>query len=403
MRIMKIFILGLLIPFSFCKKPQFEPTPLPTYGSPKPTIIWKQLLSEDSSYNSSIDPLLFGDLIITSAENSGGGNEKILAFNKETGDLVWSWDDYLSGVSQSLKRHQSIIIDNSLIVTSFYDNYSINIESGVTNWGTNDLSAGGPRISNFNNTIFHTRMYGSSPHRDSSDIMMCDYLTGNWQKLFTINNVDNFSPHIEPPAGYINQDGETLLIFQNRGGVITSYFDDRVDLYCYNVDQDSIVWLKEDFTPSGSSNVNNPIVEGDRVYFGGKWDFYCIDIPSGEVLWTHNFYHDFQGSNFVIYNDLIIIDLDNGDLIAINKNNGNQAWVNEGLSGCCTELRIYGDRIYFGNSNLFIANASNGNKLYEFESPHSGGSFHNAIAVDLINNKMYTTDGYYLMCMELPE
>jgi hypothetical protein len=119
-------------------------------------------------------------MIITSAENSGGGNEKILAFNKEIGDLVWEWDEYLSGTSKSLKRHQSIIIDNSLIVTSYYDNYSINIESGVTNWGTNDLSAGGPRISNFNNTIFHSRSYGSLPHSDSSDIMMCDYLTGNW-------------------------------------------------------------------------------------------------------------------------------------------------------------------------------------------------------------------------------
>ena len=90
-------------------------------------------------------------------------------------------------------------------------------------------------------------------------------------------------------------------------------------------------------------------------------------------------------------------------LIAINKNTGTQEWVHTSLSGCCTELRIYEDRIYFGNDKLYIVDASNGELLYKLKSPHPEGSFRNAIAVDLPSKRMYTTDGIYMMCMELPE
>lgn len=395
----------LLVLVASCTKPksEFEPTPVPMYGSPNPTIIWKQILSSDSSYSSSIDPFLFEDLIITSSESPSDGNEVLQAYNKNNGELIWTWDEYIRPAPQRIRGPETLLkIENTLIASSSQDKYAIDLTSGNSIWSTN-MESGDISISNFEANVFQTFSYGISPHSDSSKIVMCDYLTGDWQDVFTVYNDDNFNPYFHPPAGYTNQNGERLLIFQNRGGVINTGFVDRVDLYCYNVDQDSIVWYKPDFTPSGSSNVRKPIVEGDRVYFGGKWDFYCIDIPSGEIIWTHNFYHDYQGSNYVFHNDLIIIDLDNGDLIASNKNTGNQVWVNESLAGCCTELRIFGDRVYYGTSNMHIVNVNTGKELYEFSSPHPGASFLSAIAVDLENNKMYTTDGYYLLCMELPE
>ena len=105
----------------------------------------------------------------------------------------------------------------------------------------------------------------------------------------------------------------------------------------------------------------------------------------------------------MIYNDLIIFNLGNGDLIAIDKNNGNQVWVNEELSHCCIEIRIYGDRIYFTHYGLFIIDVNSGELLYKFDSPRDNWFFSSGIAVDLENKKMYASDGHYFMCMELPE
>jgi outer membrane protein assembly factor BamB len=411
MNVIKIFmrlkyfnILFVLLLFSFCKKPipPSSSLPLPSDDNNNPVVIWEYELVDGTSWVSSINPVLFEDLIVTSIKAFNGENEKLLALKKEEGELIWEWDNYIKPAPQSIGPVEAVaLIDDALLISSGPDNYGIKINSGTTIWATNQ--EGGQRtIITYNTSVFHSISYGNSPHSDSSSLMMCDYLEGNWQEIFkVITPVYNMK--IYPPSAYKNQNNETLLVFQTRGGSFNPGFVDRVDLYCYNLTQDSIVWYKPDFTPSGSSNVRAPIVEGDLVYFGGKWDFYCIDILSGEVIWTHNFYWDYQNSNFLIYNDLIITNLDNGDLIAIDKNSGEQVWVNEDLSGCCTELRIFEDRIYFANDDLHIVNANTGEQLYEFESPHNGGRFSTGIAVDLENKKMYASDGHFFMCMELPE
>ncbi len=71
-------------------------------------------------------------------------------------------------------------------------------------------------------------------------------------------------------------------------------------------------------------------------------------------------------------------------------------------------MRLYGDRIYYANSGLYIVDARTGEMLYEdLESPNKeaypGAEFKNTVAVDLEQKIMYATDGYFVMAMELPE
>jgi outer membrane protein assembly factor BamB len=389
--------------FYNCKKsPLNKPVVEPSISKNVVKIIWENKLTPEVNKVISINPILINDLVITSFDLiSDDLSEKLVSFNNVSGELMWEWSDYIRPSPQFIRGTETIkIVDNTLIACSSQDNYAINSLNGLSIWATN-IEEGRPRISTFGNNVFHTFRYGNSPFIDSTEIVMANYLTGQWQSLFKLKDID-YNPMLFPPAGYLNNEGDILLIFQTQGITFSPALY-RTDLRCYNLTQDSIVWYKPNFTPSGSSNVRAPIVEGNLVYFAGKWDFYCIDIVSGEVIWTHNFYWDYQNSNFLIFDDLIITNLDNGDLIAIDKSTGNQVWVNVGLSGCCTELRIYDDRIYFGNDQLYIIDANNGELLYKLKSPNSGGEFNNAIAVDLNNDKMYTTDGYYIMCMELPE
>ena len=402
---MSLYILLVTFLLSGCNKPNHPtpPLPEPPDNGYQPIIIWESEITNNGNFVSSINPILVNDLIITSSQSYSGYNdnkEMVLAFDKDSGNKQWEWEDYIRPGNQTIGLAEGVaLIDNTLLISSAQDNYAININSGTTIWAT-ETEEGRARISTFGTKVFHVARYGNSPRSDSAKTFMCDYSNGQWQEIYKISGVD-YNPALYLPVGYINEEGDTLLIFQNQG-ITFNPSGERVDLHCYNLTQDSLLWYKPNFTPSGSSNIRAPIVEGDLVYFGGKWDFYCIDILSGEVIWTHNFYWDYQGSNFLIYNDLIITNLDNGDLIAIDKNSGEQVWVNEALSGCCVELRIYGDRIYFGNSDLFIVEANTGDLLYKFDSPHNG-RFDSGIAVDIENKKMYASDGHFFMCMELPE
>ena len=148
---------------------------------------------------------------------------------------------------------------------------------------------------------------------------------------------------------------------------------------------------------------------GKHIYFATKFSVFCFEKETGNLVWQRQLYHDFQGSNYLIYEDLFITNLDNGDLIAISKYNGETVWVQERLSVCCTELRIYEDKIYMGNGDLFIIQAETGEVLFRYKTPtkkergRSNALFLKAIAVDLENQRMYTTDGYYLLCLKHPE
>jgi outer membrane protein assembly factor BamB len=400
-----IYIIGMTVLFVLifsCKKRTVDP-PQSLPDNTEIEIIWAKSFSDSNIQYMSIDPELIGDQVITSyIEIFSDESETIISLDAETGIENWNWQNFIRPGPQRVSGTQRIHYkDNIMTACSSQDNYAIDLNSGTTLWASN-IEDGNPRTSRFDNVLFHTITYATAPYGDSSKIVMKPISGGAWRDIFQVNKTDQFEVNIEPPAAYINSDGDTLLIFQNRQITITP-FEEKVDLYCYNMTQDSVTWFKSDLTFSGSSNVRAPLVEGDLVYFAGKWDFFCIDIPTGEVQWLHNFYHDFQGSNSLIYNDLIITNLDNGDLIAINKQNGFVSWVNVGLSGCCTELRIYNDRIYFGNDKLYIVDAGSGDLLYSLKSPNLGGSFKNGIAVNLVEKRMYTSDGYYIMCMKLPE
>lgn len=406
MKYIYTIILSTIILFTLsCKKRQ-DASPIPP-TTENLNVIWSYAFPDSLVGYGSLRPILYENSVVSSYQPiiNPTVNEIIFSLNKTTGAVNWSWNNYIRPVPQKIRgANRNHKKNNSLFVCSSQDNYSIDIPTGETNWATNN-EAGNPRTSQWGDLLFHTETYGETPIGDSSNILIRNLDNGNWKKVFGITKSDEYHVNFETPGIYLHQNGDTLIIFQNRQIVLSTPFAEKVDLYCYNLSSDSIVWFTPNLTPSGSSNIQTPLVEGDLVYFGGKWDFYCIDILSGEIIWSHHFYYDFQGSNFLIHNDLIITNLDNGDLIAIDKFTGNQVWVNEGLSVCCAKLRVYEDRIYFGNLSLFIVNANTGETLYKFKSPNykKGGEFYNAIAVDLINKKMYTTDRKYLYCFDLPD
>ena len=394
------FILSLTILIgSSCKKKTDDPIPS---DEKKLEVLWQYSYS-DSDDGLSITPYLYQNMLLTSFRVSGSTNNEVLyALDAETGELIWEWEDYVRPAPQKFRgKHRNFIREGSFFLGSSQDVYEIDIESGLTQWSSN-IEEANPRISQGDEHMYSTMTYGSAPLGDSSIVIERAYDDPEWTKVFSIHKQDDFEANLETASEYIDTNGDRLLFFQDRTLKLMP-FTEKVDLYCYNASADSILWVKTEFTPSGSSNTQPPLIEGDRLYFGGKWDMICLELPSGNELWRNTLYWDFQGSNFLLYEDLIITNLDNGDLIALNKNSGNIVWQNEDLSGCCVELRIYEDRIYFGNNDLFVLDAITGSLLCQLEPTDLNGNFKSGVAVDLLNKRMYCSDGYSLLCMKLPE
>ena len=405
-------ILQALLLFS-CTKSEYVPPVLPAppvYNNDFPAVIWQTPLGGDSAEYSSIDPLLIdGNVLVSRQAILETQNEMLKMFEGHTGKLLWTWDDYINPwIGQRITSPNGYyIVDGLLTVCSNQDNYGINLHDGSTKWATM-IDDGAAFTSVFEGVLFHTIAYGVAPVSDSSRLIACDAQLGNWEEVFFVQKDDQFEVNLVPPAAYINDQNDTILIFQNRQIVIHPA-DGRIDLYCYNMTQDTLIWMVEDLDPEGNSNVRPPLIDGDRIYFWGLRTAYCLDLNSGNVLWQKRYgYSNILSSNSLIYEDLLIFKLDNGDLIALDKTTGSQIWENKDVGSCCVEMRLYGERLYFSSGRLFIVDVNTGKKLHAFDAPNLSArfphaTFIHAVAVDEEQGRMYTTDGYFLLCMELPE
>ncbi len=401
-------LLPVLILFQFCNKPEpdlipVNPIPTPTTEQDTLNVLWQTPLSVDTSEGVGIHPFLHKEHIFASYQGTWSSeNEVLYCFNKSNGSKIWQWEDYISNTGQSIIRHNgSHIFNNGFFINSYYDQYFVDLNSGNTIWST-QFNNGDPFISTYDDKVFHTKSFGSSPMQDSSKIVMCDIEQGNWKDIYMIQKTDEFSVNLYPPAVQINQNSDTLLVFQCKQ-IRTSPYEGKVHLYCYNMTQDSIVWKREEIDVE--ANVRPPIIFNNMVIYLGFGSVFCLNINDGNTLWKHTYNdsHRLYSSNYFIHNDNFIYRRDNGDMICVNPQTGSIVWESDKTGACCVEMRIYGDRIYYGNDELYIVNALTGEVLHKYRSPNPRASFLSAVAVDEENKRMYTTDGYFLMCMQLPE
>ncbi len=370
-------------------------------------VIWQMPIKSDLSYSRSINPILLEDGIIVS-ERRGGENEIIKKFDLDSGSLIWNWNEYINTLpGQNMGLDGTVIIyDNIIVGSSYQDHYGINTATGGSEWSTL-VDHRDERISSFKESYFHTMSYGRNAKSDSSSIRICNLLDGDCREVFRTLKKNNFETHITGIAIFENVVNDTLIIFQNRQIVLNPY-EIKVDLHCYNITQKRMEWEHLEVDQWGNSNIRAPLIDGDYCYFVGLGSAYCFNIHTGEKVWQYDHNVAWQLSNFLIHDNNFIIKDDQSNLLAINKTTGQLSWKNDDASGCCVTMRLYGDRLYYGNSGLFIVDARNGKMLHrDLQSPNKeeypGAEFKNTVAVDLEQKIMYATDGYFVMAMELPE
>jgi len=333
-------------------------------------LLWKKVLHPDTLNVITIDPHYKDEKIICSYRpslaNTGVAKDEIIFAIDQDGNELWTWGDYSPEITNKKVSH-TIFSENYLLVSSHTDNYSINTDNGTTNW-TFVKEYGGPLIS-YNeelDLVLKTFRDGQAPGSDSTYIeISSNHSNGEFKEVFKIRKSDDYEVHIPGVASYLNPEGDTILIFQNRQIVVNPY-DGKIDLYAYNLTKKEIQWFKEDIG-DGESNLRPPLIDGDYVYFCGQFHIFCYEKESGNLVFERKLYHTFQGANFLIWEDLFITNLDNGDLIAINKLTGETVWAKEDLTGCCTELRIFDDKVYLANDDLYILQCSSGRILFHQE------------------------------------
>ncbi len=411
MKMMKPYLLYLLLFFSLNSCNPKETIQIQNNETAEPItngildIIWQVPLFADTSASNSITPIIHGDNVILSSRSYNSNKEFFHCINGKTGDNIWTWDD----PNCTDIAHNGVIHNNNKIGLSTNRRvYVLDLDTGQKVWNSEETS-GWPRVGQVDHSILWLTK-SKSFKWDSCSLVSSNLDFQNWKNVFTLVKKNDYVPSIEPPASWINSNGETILIFQNRSHNFT-VGDGKIDLYAYNLTQEKIEWVHEDITESGNSSVYQPIVHNDMVYFQGLKSLHCYNIETGDLVWERKFPEaGFLTCNMVLADDKLIANGDAANLWALNLDTGETIWNNTTIKSHNSGNMIYHKGIvYFtseGNGTLCAVETSNGSTIWEEDSPNEDDNstyFKGGVAINPTLNHLYVIDGAFAMCIKLPE
>lgn len=114
-------------------------------------------------------------------------------------------------------------------------------------------------------------------------------------------------------------------------------------------------------TPDGTAST--AVISAGRVYVGALCgDVYCIDLKSGEVIWTYKSVDKVEPNSFApgfnapaaLDDARVYLGDDQGTFHAIDRQTGKRVWTSETGAEIVGGAQFYGDRILFGSHDGFM-------------------------------------------------
>ena len=308
---------------------------------------------------SRMTPVLAGSLII-----QGNGMDGIAAYDRESGNLKWRLP-IVNGVEPSA----TLIRDRLFVGASDGNFYSIEASTGQVQW------------------TFPTKAENlSEPLLDdgvvyflsgSNVFYAVDASNGKQLWLYSRQDTSQFS---------IRGGSRAAL----RNGILYVGFSDG-SLVALNSKTGNVVWDLQLNRNKRFRDVDaTPVLDGDQIYVAGYDDkLYCVSAEKGEILWKI----DGGGYSAVtIVGDRIFYPTTNGDVLALNKTNGEKLWSYKLSAGIPTQIKVFKGILTFGESQgkLQFLDANSGKLLGDMEP---GRGILSAPLVDEKNNRVYFISG----------
>ena len=421
-----LFLFGLLLILTACPPDPDIKTcppycdPIDTSDTTKPQLpydlLWQvPLFPQDSQYSiTRFTNKYYHNIIFTSKKKGWNYNEIVVAFDT-LGNRLWEWEDYIKPPKDiSCIPHYS---GNDMYITTGREVYAIDIESGTTIFQTRQENYPIPSyiIGYTSGKLYHVwNADGAGIGNTKSSLMYYNKSNNEWEVEFSLVSKDSFDVALYPPSSWINENGDTILVFfDKKYKTINENWPLRVDLYSYNATADTVMWVAKhiDHSAFALPNVNNPpIIDGDRIYLLCSRALHCFDKKTGEKIWETRF-DDTGGAlktNYILADGIVIIASGGGFLIGIDKITGKFRFFKNDYGGSIEHLTYYNHRVYLTNNyGLYIGDTKTGNLLYLLKTHNyckrTPGAFCDGVAINPEQGVMYVQDGFFLMCIKLPE
>ena len=405
-----IIIILLFFSMAFSCKKEYPVPEVPVVEEPdtsaleKYEMIWQIPIYPDSIVTSSnLSVNMYNDNFLFLRDKEWGGIHDLLYIDGKTGAQIWMWNDYLHSEKIGIG---GMFEDGYYYVSGYSEYYCINMETGITRW-VHDMEDNTTIGGNINSGDYiYSRTYHWSnliSEGDKISIVKIKKSTGKVSEVFSLEKKDDYWISMPLPSVWFNDQNDTILVFQNRQYRLSPY-KDKADIYSYNMTQDTIMWMLEDYGDGTLSNGRRLVVDEDRIYFLNARTMYCLDKYTGETLWSKSYNTTFLCSNYFVVDDKIIYGSCEGHLVILDKLTGEELYFVEDGSAIF-HITYHDGRLYYINGSIKIVDVNTGKKLYDIKTPNksAGNYFTGRVLLNEELGYMYAHDYYFLMCMKIPE
>jgi len=426
-----IFMFLILLFLLGCKNNTniITPTPLPCYfglcDTSKLEVVWQRSLRPDSSQCGSVAPQYINNSVLFS-QDCGANLDTCSKFDAKTGKIIWQWYDFLPGNTtepgSKARRYKEF-----LFFTDWNYVYGFDLITGKTKFRSDANGTGGPRINVQDDYVYHLRQLRNGIHDIESYLVRSSINEVNWDTVFIQKKIDDFEPTLlEMPSVWTSPSNDKIALFQirfvDRTRTNTTIPDERTDLVAYNINQKKEYFRFNDIDSFKGGSSELPYIIGNKAFVAFTKSIYCFDLINKTILWQKQFVSDetfSSGNPFLMVNGKLYVKPDNRSLYALNPDTGSQISVDLDTGSGASDMVYYKGLIYFtsfGTDKIYAIEEATGKKIWAEPSPNTYKATYNnfrsfsnsglggsGLAIDTINDYLFTSDYYFMMCLKLPK
>lgn len=378
-------------------------------------LIWRVALTPSGELANSIRPIINSneDILLSYWGTSSSWNrEKFRLFDRVYGIEKWHWDDYLKD-EYGFSGRSHLVFQNSLVLCSWNATYSMNMETGLTQWKHYfDTMYGSPHITGSDNGFVY---HGFSSEKDGYAYYLFrtphDQL--DWQPVLEYRDSTKTFENLTEGSMQITKsmNGDDLIIFSLLNG---GSMKNLALLLCFNITQDKYEWIRDYSSIYTNFTINKSVLDNGRMFMFalGKsaHQMVAIEIGTGDILWDEDLPD--LGVDMISYQDKIIaFSLGERPILAFNKSSGSLSWKQEmavnypdKYTYTFDQTVLYKHYLVSAIYNyLVIMDANDGKVLFDRRMTDPGCLMKEGVAINEAKRCFYVQDGKYLNCYKFPD
>jgi outer membrane protein assembly factor BamB len=399
-------LMTILLLIISCKKPDdnFSKPPA-SLNENKLEIIWSSDLLPNGAESLSITPILYGkSAIYTCYGKSDSIENAVLFFNKKTGSLEEHIN--LQGINAAIFGWESEVALNSKIYFSRGKRLNIiDMATRSLHWH-GAIPSGSTQIYAINNYLYRATQPSGVPSFENAIERSTNGQT--WERVFKQTSLDGNAGSFDCITKAELPNGDELILFK-RGSWNFDSAQGRMDLFCYNLTADSLMWRNIGVEDAGNGVMPMQVLDS-VIYAPGAEHFFAVNLYSGQVIWEFDYGAHSGGDNvgygdFFINGDRLLLKPSGEHLLVFNRHSGqiihNRLGMGYSMPGRFTHFE--GKLFYIGDKELKIVDDYDGRSLLPSIRQDHLGNLDEGVTIDPQTRLMYLTTFHKALCVRLPE